>query len=88
MVIPVILAVMKVAISIPDELHARADEAAARLGLNRSQLYARSVEEFLAANGEDPVTAALDALADDPHGAASAGVAAGRALIDARRWEW
>ena len=36
---------------------------AARLGFNRSQLYARALEAFLFDQGEDPVTAKLDEIA-------------------------
>lgn len=77
---------MKVAVSLPDELFAQADTAAERLGLNRSQLYAQALEQFLAWHGEDPVTLALNELA-----AASepvAGRAAGRRLIDDGAWKW
>jgi predicted transcriptional regulator len=77
---------MKVAVSLPDELFEEADDAAARLGLNRSALYARALADFLARQGTDPVTARLDELAavqDSVDGAAAA-----RRLIDAGRWEW
>ncbi len=71
----------------PEALHRRADEFAARLGLKRSQLYARAVEEFILAHDEDAVTAALDALAS-ASGGEGHGRAAGRALIDSGDWEW
>lgn len=77
---------MKIAVSVPDELFARADEAAERLGISRSQVYARALEEFLEGQGEDPVTATLDSLADSVEPPPNA--AAGRALIDAGAWEW
>ncbi len=77
---------MKVAVSLPDELFARADEIASRLGLNRSQLYARALEEFLHAQGGDPVTAKLDELAGELDTGAGFGV--GRRLIDTGAWEW
>ncbi len=81
---------MKIAVSVPDALHKRAEEFAARLGLKRSQLYARAVEEFLLAHDEDAVTAALDALAAeaDSSGTERSGRAVGRALIDSGDWEW
>lgn len=81
---------MKIAVSVPDALHERAEELAARLGLKRSQLYARAVEEFLWAHDEDVVTAALDALAEDTtsSGAEGSGRAVGQALIDSGDWEW
>lgn len=81
---------MKIAVSVPDALHERAEEFAARLGLKRSQLYARAVEEFLSAHDEDAVTAALDALAGGVNttGIEGSGGAVGRALIDGGDWGW
>lgn len=72
--------------SLPDELFERADEIASRLGLNRSQLYARAIEQFIDGQGDDPVTAKLDELADEL--GAGAGASAGRRLIDSGAWEW
>ena len=51
---------MKTAISLPDELFASADELAERLGMSRSQLYARAVEEYLAKHRDQDVTARLN----------------------------
>lgn len=89
-VVPVILCVVKIAVSVPDTLHERAEEFAARLGLKRSQLYARAVEEFLSAHDEDAVTAALDALAGEASssGAEGSGRAVGKAMIDSGDWVW
>jgi metal-responsive CopG/Arc/MetJ family transcriptional regulator len=51
---------MKTAISIPDGLFESADELAEELGVSRSELYARAVEEYVAkARGAD-VTAKLN----------------------------
>lgn len=77
---------MKTAVSIPDEVFREADRVADRLGWSRSQLYARALREFIDAQGEDPVTAALDALADKLH--EETPVASARSLIDSGRWEW
>jgi predicted transcriptional regulator len=79
---------MKVAVSLPDELFARADDAASRLGLSRSQVYARALEEFLDAQGDDddPVTARLNELADLQESAVGTGAA--RQLIETGQWEW
>lgn len=82
---------MKTAVSLPDELFARAEALAHRTGRSRSSLYAEALRCYLdAAEAQsDEVTAALDALyADEPAPAATAGLAAGRALIDDGRWEW
>ena len=84
---------MKIAVSLPDELFRQADDMADQLGLSRSQVYARALEEFLDAHGgdHDPVTARLNELADhaDPTAVGTAvGVAAGRQLIAGGQWEW
>ncbi|MCA0436425.1 MAG: ribbon-helix-helix domain-containing protein [Austwickia sp.] len=77
---------MKTAISIPDEVYRAADQAAERLGWSRSQLYTRAVSEFLERQGQDPVTSALDALADELNSVETP--ATGRALVDSGAWEW
>lgn len=77
---------MKTAISVPDDVFADAERLAARLGWSRSQLYAKAVEAFVAANAdEDAVTAALDRLAG--HLDTSAAHNSGKELIDAGLWE-
>lgn len=77
---------MKVAVSLPDELFERAERAAEQLGLNRSQLYAHALAELLDNDGDDPVTARLNELAEDMP--PSQGSRGGRRLIDAGAWEW
>lgn len=77
---------MKTAVSIPDPLFAEAERTARRLGWSRSQLYTQAVREFVAAQGEDPVTAALDALAVELGSERLPN--AGRALIAEGKWEW
>jgi metal-responsive CopG/Arc/MetJ family transcriptional regulator len=49
---------MKTAVSLPDPLFRDADRAAKRLGISRSELYARALAEFL--ERELEVTLALD----------------------------
>lgn len=51
---------MKTAVSIPDPVFAAADELAERLGVTRSELYARALQALLADLEEDRVTRALD----------------------------
>lgn len=53
---------MKTAVSIPDPLFRAADRVARRLRISRSQLYARALERYLAAESDDDVTARLDAV--------------------------
>ena len=70
---------MKTAVSVPDELFARADRLAKGLGISRSELYSRALAEFLARRDPVQATAAWDEVCeavgesrDDFVGAASA----------------
>jgi metal-responsive CopG/Arc/MetJ family transcriptional regulator len=51
---------MKTAISIPDDVFDAAEEMAQRLEMNRSQLYATAIREYLKAHRSRGVTARLD----------------------------
>lgn len=51
---------MKTAISVPDELFARADRLARRSGRTRSDVYSAALREYLARHAPDEVTARLD----------------------------
>lgn len=51
---------MKTAVSIPDVLFDAADEVAERLGMSRSQLYAKALAEYVSTRRDDEVTAALN----------------------------
>lgn len=53
---------MKVAISIPDDVFAEAEQAALRSGKSRSGLYTEALAEYLAARRDQWVTAQLDAV--------------------------
>jgi metal-responsive CopG/Arc/MetJ family transcriptional regulator len=59
-VIPGYTELVKTAVSIPDVLFEAADRAARRLGLSRSELYARALERFLSDEPDDAITARLD----------------------------
>lgn len=57
---------VKTAVSLPRELFERADELAERLGVSRSELYARALGRFVSENLDDAVTRRLDEVyADD-----------------------
>ncbi|MCP9486058.1 MAG: ribbon-helix-helix protein, CopG family [Gaiellaceae bacterium MAG52_C11] len=56
---------MKTAVSIPDDLFARADALADRLGKSRSQVYREALAEYLDRRSPQAVTQALDAMADE-----------------------
>jgi predicted transcriptional regulator len=56
---------MKTAVSIPDALFARADEAARRTGKSRSLLYQEALAEYLDRREPDAVSAAVNAVVDE-----------------------
>ena len=69
MVIPKYDNGMKTAISLPDDLFESADALADRLGLSRSELYARAVEEYLARHRDEDVTGKLNEVyGEEPSG--------------------
>jgi Ribbon-helix-helix domain len=51
---------MKTAISIPDDLFRKAEKAAKRLGIPRSQLFAKALEDFLQVHDRATVTGRLN----------------------------
>lgn len=51
---------MKTAISIPDPIFQSADSLAARLGVSRSEFYAKAIEAFIEQNKNQDVTAKLN----------------------------
>ncbi|MGH9268337.1 MAG: ChpI protein [Acidimicrobiales bacterium] len=53
---------MKTAVSIPGPIFEAAEQLAARLGISRSQLYARALEHLVETESEDEVTARLDEI--------------------------
>ncbi len=60
---------MKIAISVPDEIHEAADEMAGRLGVSRSELYAQAVTEYVAKHRDEDLTARLNEVyAEEPGG--------------------
>jgi predicted transcriptional regulator len=72
----VILRDVKTAISLPDELFQQADELARKLGIPRSQLYARALSEYLDAHRPGQITSALDAVYAEIDSAIDRGMAA------------
>jgi metal-responsive CopG/Arc/MetJ family transcriptional regulator len=53
---------MKTAISLPDDLFRSGDALARRLGVSRSELYARALAEFLAKHKADHITQRLNVV--------------------------
>ncbi|RHX89537.1 ChpI protein [Leptospira yasudae] len=51
---------MKTAISIPDELFKTAEKTAKKLGIPRSQLFAKALEEFIKSHSKESITEKLN----------------------------
>lgn len=51
---------MKTAVSIPDELFESAEGLARRLGMSRSELYAKALRDYLLEHREEGITERLD----------------------------
>lgn len=66
---------MKTAISLPDETFRRAEDAARRMGVSRSEFFARAAERWLDALQEDDTTAAINDALD--------GLGSDHAFVDA-----
>ena len=51
---------MKTAVSLPDQLYEEAERTAQSLGIPRSQLFARALEEFIALHKRESITERLN----------------------------
>jgi metal-responsive CopG/Arc/MetJ family transcriptional regulator len=67
---------MKTAISLADKLFHEADAAARRLGISRSQLYAKALTEYLARLSGTQITARLNGVYETVEGRPEPGLAA------------
>lgn len=55
---------MKVAVSIPDPVFEKAEAAAKRLEMSRSELYAKAIDAWVDAHSPDEVTDSINAALD------------------------
>ena len=58
---------MKTAISLPDDLFARAERTAKQLGIPRSQLFARAVHEYLSRHDPESITTRINESLEHEH---------------------
>lgn len=78
---------MKIAISVPDDIHEAADEMAGRLGVSRSELYAQAVTEYVAKHRDEDLTARLNEVyAEEPAGLDADLRAAQARSVDGSDW--
>lgn len=80
---------MKTAVSIPDDIYARAELLARQAGRSRSDVYAAALDEYVARHAPDEITDEMnrvcDSLGEDKEEDGFLAAAAYRAL---RRVEW
>lgn len=82
---------MKTAISLPDEIFARASQRASDLGMSRSEFFALAADRYLDELDAESVTAQINAALDQlggPDVAAEEAAAAGRRLLEGSDDEW
>ena len=79
---------MKTAISIPDSIFHKADALAKRLGVSRSELYAKAVSEFLARHDSDQLRARLDQVYGASDGRVEPALAAAQHRSVPRADQW
>ena len=81
---------MKTAISVPDEIYDRAERAARRHGMNRSQFYVAAAERYVAELESSDLTDAIDVVVDSANTDTSArfAVAAGVQLLNPTDDQW
>ena len=81
---------MKVAISIPDAIFAKAEALAKRRKLSRSRLYARAVADYVDRHTDDEITelanAEADAMAALPDDTAAFRRASNRKVLQQTEW--
>jgi predicted transcriptional regulator len=78
---------MKVAISIPEDVFAEAEQLACELRQSRSQLYSRAVSEYVARHSSDNITATLDSLCAEGSTVGDGFAAtAGRQTLERSQW--
>ena len=67
---------MKTAVSIPDEIFARAERLARRARRSRSEVYAAALDEYVARHSPDEVTDTMNRVCDEVGGEEDAFLAA------------
>lgn len=55
---------MKTAVSIPDDIFARAESLARRMGQSRSEVYGRALRDYVSRHSPDEVTEAMNRVCD------------------------
>jgi hypothetical protein len=80
-------AVVKTAVSIPDQIFEKAERLAKRTSKSRSQLFSDAIEEYVGRHAPDDVTEAFDKVCADLNGAADEfGTIAAQRILQQTEW--
>jgi metal-responsive CopG/Arc/MetJ family transcriptional regulator len=77
---------VKTAVSIPTDLFQQAERRARRLGVSRSELYARALERLLRQEPDKDVTTALEAIYSSEDSSLDRPLASGQRKATAETW--
>ena len=77
---------MKTAVSIPTDLFQQAERRARKLGVSRSELYARALERLLRQEPDKDVTTALEAIYSSEDSSLDRALAAAQRKATAETW--
>jgi metal-responsive CopG/Arc/MetJ family transcriptional regulator len=78
---------MKTAVSIPDDVFAKAERLARRSKRSRSELFSAALSEYVARHAPDEVTEAMNRVCDDVGEQSDRFVAAaGRRVLERSEW--
>ncbi len=77
---------MKTAVSIPTDLFQQAERRARKLGVSRSELYARALERLLRQEPDKDVTTALEAIYSSEDSSLDRPLAAAQRKATAETW--
>jgi metal-responsive CopG/Arc/MetJ family transcriptional regulator len=77
---------MKTAISVPDPIFERVEQASAQLGVSRSEFFARAAERWLAQLDDDGTTAAIDRAIQDVEPDTAFASEAARVVAESSEW--
>jgi len=77
---------MKTAVSIPDDVFARAERLARRMRKSRSELFSNALAEYIARHAPDHVTETMNQVCDEIGEADPFVTAASRRILENTEW--
>jgi hypothetical protein len=77
---------MKTAVSVPDEVFAKAERLARRMKKSRSELFSNALAEYIARHASDDVTETMNQVCDEIGEADPFVTAASRSILENTEW--